>query len=108
MDSFFAINSTSGNTFEPYNDGHDFLLKEKSDALSPLEHLDLEEENLSRHSSKIFDDSSVSEDDNLDLIIVSSRSNNQFTQRLDEQIRNLSERERLNRLKDYFSSIKFI
>ena len=108
MDSFSAINLTSGNTFELCNNGHDYLLKEKSDALSPLEHLDLEEENLSRNSSKEFDDSSVSEDDNLDLIIVSSRSDNQFTQRLDDQIKNLSEKERLNRLKDYFSSIKFI
>lgn len=90
MDSLSPIHSFSHNLIS-FSNTYDFLLQEKREALSSLDILDMEEENFSRNNSDLSYDSSISKDDNSDLIIVSSRSNTQFTQRLDDQIKKLSE-----------------
>ena len=69
------------------------FLKEKNEALLSL---DLEEESFSKCNSFYSDDMSNLDEDNDDIVIISSRTNNQFTERLNDKIKELAKQEHFN------------
>ena len=84
------------------------LFKLKSEALSSMESIETEEETFSLHNSTAFDYSEDSqsestdieeEDEDNDCVLISSRSDNQFTPRLIQQIQKLSENKIFNQMK---------
>ena len=83
----------------------DTLFKRKSEALSAMDSVETEEETFSRHTSSTFDDSEDNQsdfadsDEDCDYILISSRSDNQFTLRLNEQVQKLSQNRLFNQLK---------
>lgn len=85
MDSLSSIYSNKRN-FDFSDKTFNSLLQQKREALSSLEIFELEENNFSRNNSEYLED----EDDNSNIIIVSSRTNCQFTERINEEIQKMS------------------
>ena len=86
----------------------DMLFKRKSEALCSMESMENEEEIFSRHNSKstaytdhIRSELSDNEDEEeeCEYILISSRSDNQFTLRLNQQIQKLTENKIFNQIK---------
>ena len=83
------------------------LFKLKSEALSSMESIETEEETFSLHNSTAFDYSEdsqsestdIEEEEDNDCVLISSRSDNQFTPRLNQQIQKLSENKIFNQMK---------
>lgn len=72
------------------------FLKEKNEALLSLE---LEDESFSKCNSSYSDDMSNLDEDHDDIVIISSRTNTQFTERLNDKIKELAKQEYFNQIK---------
>ena len=83
----------------------DMLFQRKSEALSSMESLETEEETFLRNNSSSLDYSEDNQSESTDIeeeecnyILISSRSDNQFTLRLNQEIQRLSENQLINQL----------
>ena len=95
MSSFESCKSSSNEL--------DMLFKRKSEALSSMESFETEEESFSRKNSISLDSSEDNQSESSDIegeyILISSRSDNQFTLRLNQQIQKLTENKIFNQIK---------
>lgn len=78
------------------------LLKEKYDALSSMDFIELEDTLSLTHEDSFEASNATTEYESSNIILISTRTNCKFSSRLNERIQELSNKEMYNKLHNYF------